>query len=217
MKSAFTHCAIALCLLLLLAGCGEPVARDQGVYMLIDTSGTYTEELGKAQQVINFTLARLNPGDTFAVASINTGSFSEKNIHAKVTFDDRPSVANRQKQAFQQSIDAFVQEAQPADYTDITGGLLQAVEFLNEKQPGQKTILIFSDLKEEIKAGYNRDLPLTLNGFDLVALNVTKLSSDNVDPSEYLGRLQQWQEKVEQGGGSWRVVNDLERLEKILP
>ncbi|WP_236250584.1 VWA domain-containing protein [Microbulbifer sp. ALW1] len=208
---------LTLCLLFVLTGCGEPVARNQGVYMLIDTSGTYTEELGKAQQVINFTLARLNPGDTFAVASINTGSFSEKNIHAKVTFDDKPSVANRQKQAFQQSIDAFVKSAQPAAYTDITGGLLQAVEFLNEKQPGRKTILIFSDLKEEIKQGYNRDLPLSLNGFDLIALNVTKLNSDNVDPGEYLGRLQQWQEKVEQGGGSWRVVNDLERLEKILP
>ncbi|WP_193754359.1 VWA domain-containing protein [Microbulbifer sp. Q7] len=217
MKTVLSTLLIGLCLGAMLSSCGEPVARNQGVYMLVDTSGTYTEELGKAQQVINFTLARLNPGDTFAVASINTGSFSEKNIHAKVTFDDRPSVANRQKQAFQQRIDAFVENAQPAAYTDITGGLLQAVEFLNEKQPGRKTILIFSDLKEEIKEGYNRDLALALNGFDLVALNVTKLNSDNVDPSEYLGRLQQWQEKVEQGGGSWRVVNDLERLEKILP
>ncbi|WP_105103382.1 VWA domain-containing protein [Microbulbifer pacificus] len=201
---------------LLLVSCGEPIARNQGVYMLIDTSGTYTDELGKAQQVINYTLARLNPGDTFAVASINTGSFSEKNIHAKVTFDDRPSVTNKQKQAFQQAIDSFVASAKPADYTDITGGLLQAVEFLNEKEPGRKTILIFSDLKEEIKEGYNREVPLALQGFDLVALNVTKLRSDNVDPNAYLTRLQQWQQKVEQNGGSWRVVNDLERLEKIL-
>ncbi|WP_308366145.1 MULTISPECIES: VWA domain-containing protein [unclassified Microbulbifer] len=202
---------------LLLAACGEPVARNQGVYMLIDTSGTYTRELDKARQVINFTLARMNPGDTFAVASINTGSFSEKNIKAKVTFDDRPSVTNKQKRAFQQAVDRFVAETEPAAYTDITGGLLQAVEYLNEKEPGRKTILIFSDLKEEIKEGYNRDIPLQLNGFDLVALNVTKLSSDNVDPTEYLGRLEQWQSKVEQSGGSWRVVNDLERLEKILP
>lgn len=208
--------AITMVSVLIIASCGEPVARNQGVYMLIDTSGTYTEELGKAQQVINYTLAKLNPGDTFAVASINTGSFSEKNIQAKVTFDDRPSVTNKQKQAFQQSIDHFVQNTEPAAYTDITGGLLQAVEFLNEKQPGRKTILIFSDLKEEIKEGYNRDIPLSLDGYDLVALNVTKLRTDNVDPSEYLGRLQQWQERVEQSGGSWRVVNDLERLEKIL-
>ncbi|WP_323845347.1 VWA domain-containing protein [Microbulbifer magnicolonia] len=201
----------------LLTACGEPVARNQGVYMLIDTSGTYTQELDKAQQVINYTLAKMNPGDTFAVASINTGSFSEKNIKAKVTFDDRPSVTNKQKQAFQQSIQQFVDETRPAAYTDITGGLLQAVEFLNEKQPGRKTILIFSDLKEEIKAGYNRDVPLQLDGFNLVALNVTKLGSDNIDPNEYLGRLQDWQSKVEQSGGDWRVVNDLERLEKILP
>ncbi|MFV8781464.1 VWA domain-containing protein [Microbulbifer sp. SA54] len=207
---------LTLCSALAMSGCGEPVARNQGVYMLIDTSGTYTEELGKAQQVINYTLARMNPGDSFAVASINTGSFSEKNIQAKVTFDDRPSVTNKQKQAFQNAIDSFVQNAKPAAYTDITGGLLQAVEFLNEKQPGRKTILIFSDLKEELKEGYNRDIPLGLEGFDLVALNVTKLRTDNLDPSEYLNRLQQWQEKVEQGGGSWRVVNDLERLEKIL-
>ena len=208
---------VTLCLCLLLGSCGEPVARNQGVYMLIDTSGTYTRELDKAQQVINYTLAKMNPGDTFAVASINTGSFSEKNIQAKVTFDDRPSVTNKQKQVFQQSIQQFVDQAQPASYTDITGGLLQAVEFLNEKQPGAKTILIFSDLKEEIKEGYNRDVPLNLDGFNLVALNVTKLSSDNVDPTQYLGRLEEWKSRVEQSGGQWQVINDLERLEKVLP
>lgn len=208
---------VAVASALLLTACGEPVARNQGVYMLIDTSGTYTQELDKAQQVINYTLAKMNPGDTFAVASINTGSFSEKNIKAKVTFDDRPSVTNRQKQAFQQSIQQFVEDTRPAAYTDITGGLLQAVEYLNEKEPGRKTILIFSDLKEELKEGYNRDVPLQLDGFNLVALNVTKLRSDNIDPNEYLDRLQQWQSRVEQGGGSWRVVNDLERLEKVLP
>lgn len=208
---------VALTCTLLLSACGEPVAHNRGVYMLVDTSGTYTKELDKAQQVINFTLAKLNPGDTFAVASINTGSFSEKNIQAKVTFDDRPSVTNKQKRAFQQSIQQFVDETQPAAYTDITGGLLQAVEYLNEQQPGTKTILLFSDLKEEIKEGYNRDVPLQLDGFNLVALNVTKLRSDNIDPNEYLGRLQDWQSRVEESGGRWRVINDLERLEKILP
>ncbi|MCW8125793.1 VWA domain-containing protein [Microbulbifer halophilus] len=216
MKIVFPSMAVLACSLLLNA-CGEPVARNQGVYMLIDTSGTYTRELDKAQQVINFTLAKLNPGDTFAVASINTGSFSEKNIQAKVTFDDRPSVTNKQKRAFQESIQQFVEETEAAAYTDITGGLLQAVEYLNEKRPGTKTILIFSDLKEEIKEGYNRDVPLALDGFNLVALNVTKLRSDNIDPTEYLGRLEDWQGRVEQSGGSWRVINDLERLEKILP
>ncbi|WP_226876461.1 vWA domain-containing protein [Microbulbifer hainanensis] len=216
MKNVYRMLIASACALLL-GGCGEPVARNQGVYMLIDTSGTYTQELDKAQQVINYTLAKMNPGDTFAVASINTGSFSEKNIKAKVTFDDRPSVTNKQKRVFQQEIQQFVDDTKPAAYTDITGGLLQAVEYLNEKHPGTKTILIFSDLKEEIKKGYNRDVPLQLDGFNLVALNVTKLRSDNIDPNEYIDRLDQWQKRVEQSGGHWRVVNDLERLEKILP
>ena len=54
----------------------------------------------------------------------------------------------------------------PAQYTDITGGVLQALEYLNEKNPGHKTILVFSDLKEDLKKGYVRDIPLQLEGFE---------------------------------------------------
>jgi hypothetical protein len=175
--------------------------------MLMDTSGTYSQELEKARQIINYTLAQLQPEDSFAVARIDTGSFSEKDIVAKATFDDRPSTANGQKRMFAQEVANFVENTVPAPYTDITGGLLQAVEFLNEKEPGRKTIFIYSDLKEDLKAGYVRDIPLELVGFDVVALNVTKLRSDNVDPREYLTRLDEWQDKVEQSGGSWRVIS----------
>jgi hypothetical protein len=113
-------------------------------------------------------------------------------------------------------VDRFVNEVKPAPYTDITGGILQAIEYLNEQHTGRKTILIFSDLKEELKKGYVRDLPLNLRGFDVVALNVTKLRSDNVDPREYMDRLAAWKKRVEAGGGTWRVVNDLDRLDGIL-
>ena len=58
-----------------LASCGgEPVARNTGVYMLLDTSGTYRAELEKAEQIIYYTLSRLGPADSFAVARIDTGS-----------------------------------------------------------------------------------------------------------------------------------------------
>ena len=209
---------IALILATLLVGCdsGKELPTTKGVYMLLDTSGTYTEELVKAQHLINFTLAKLNPGDTFAVARVDTASFSEKDIVAKVTFDDRPSIANRQKRQFREKIDAFVKGVKSSGYTDITGGILQAVEYLNEANVGKKTILIFSDLKEELKKGYVRDIPLQLNGFSVVALNVTKLRSDNVDPREYMDRLQMWEERVQSGEGTWRVVNDMERLESII-
>ncbi len=203
--------------LLFLTGCSsEPVNHTKGVYMLIDTSGTYTRELDKAQQVINYTLAKLQANDTFVVASINTGSFSEKNIIAKMTLDDRPSKANQQKRLFKESIDTYVNNIKSSPYTDISGGILQATEYLNEKNNGSKTIFIFSDLKEELKKGYVRDIPFQLKGFKVVALNVTKLHSDNVDPREYMDRMEMWRSKVEQSGGSWLVVNDLEHLEKIM-
>jgi len=85
-----------------------------------------------------------------------------------------------------------------------------------KKAPAKKTILIFSDLKEDLRKGYVRDIPLQLTGFDVVAVNVTKLRSDNVDPREYLNRLEAWQQRVESGGGKWRVINDMDRLDRIL-
>ena len=217
MKNRLTIPAM-LFLAFFMGGCSNQpdVPTTHGVYMLLDTSGTYTEELKKAQLIINYTLAKLNPGDTFAVARVDTGSFSEKDIVSKVTFDDRPSMANRQKLKFRDDIDRFVKEVKPSAYTDITGGMLQAIEYLNEAGVGKKSVLIFSDLKEELKKGFIRDIPLQVGGFDVVALNVTKLRSDNVDPREYMDRLSMWQSKVESGEGTWRVINDLERLDSVI-
>jgi hypothetical protein len=183
--------------------------------MLVDTSGTYTAELKKAQAIINYLLGTLQPGDSFAVARIDTGSFSEKDIVSKVIFDGRPSRANTQKRAFQEQIDKFMSNVKGSPYTDITGGILQATEFIDETRAGEKFILIFSDLKEEIREGYVRDIPLQLKDFNVIALNVTKLRTDNVDPREYMDRLEDWRTKVEAGGGKWKVINDLERLERI--
>jgi hypothetical protein len=76
--------------------------------------------------------------------------------------------------------------------------------------------LIYSDLKEDLPKGFIRDIPLQLQGFNVVALNVTKLRSDNRDPREYMARLENWQSRVESGGGQWAVINDMDRLERIL-
>ena len=208
--------AASLFAALLIQGCAEEGPQNRGVYLLMDTSGTYTAELTNAQQLINVILVKLDPGDSFAVGRIDTGSFSEKDIVAKVTFDDRPSQTNKQKRHFRDSVSSFVKSVKSSRFTDISGGVLQAIEYLNEKGSGRKHILIFSDLKEELPNGYIRDIPLQLQGYDVVALNVTKLRSDNVDPREYLDRLEDWQRRVEEGGGTWRVINDMDRLERIL-
>ena len=207
---------ILTALAILLASCTPPQPSNSGVYMLVDTSGTYREEIQKAEQIIRYTLSRLDASDSFAVARVDTGSFSEKDIVAKTTFADRPTTVNRQKREFAEQIQVFVNDSESSQYTDITGGLLQAVEFLNEKQPAAKTVLIFSDLKEELEDGYIRDIEFDLDGFNIIALNVTKLRSDNVDPREYLDRLAAWQAKVEKSGGTWQVINDLDGLEGLL-
>ena len=197
------------------AGCSDSKSRAKGVYMLLDTSGTYALELKKAQSIVNYLLGVLQPGDTLAVARIDTGSFSEKDIVAKVTFDERPSVANNQKRSFQQKVQAFVSTVKSSSYTDISGGILQAIEYLDEQGSGQKYILIFSDLKQELAKGYQRDIPFKLEGFNVLALNVTKLRTDNIDPKKYQGRVEKWRSDIESGGGKWRRINDLENLDRI--
>jgi len=213
MKS-FRFWLIGLCILLV--GCTLQSNRAKGVYMLLDTSGTYAVELNKARSIINYLLGTLQPGDTMAVGRIDTGSFSEKDIVAKVTFDARPSMANNQKRIFQNKVKMFVKDVRQSNYTDISGGMLQAIEYLNESGSANKYILIFSDLKEELAKGYVRDVPFKLSGFHVIALNVTKLRTDNQDPKNYLSRVEMWRKKIEKGGGSWRVINDLERIDNIL-
>jgi hypothetical protein len=201
---------------LVFTACADTRSHSQGVYMLLDTSGTYARELKKAQSIINYLLVKLQPGDSLAVARIDSGSFSEKDIIAKVTFDRRPSVTNSQKMVFADKVENFVKNVKSSPYTDISGGLLQAVEFLNETGASRKTILIFSDMEEELAKGHVRDFQFPLEGFRVVALNVTKLRGDIIDPREYLNRLESWRKKIEAGGGQWQVINDLDHLEPIL-
>jgi hypothetical protein len=200
----------------LLCACPNSGNRSKGVYMLLDTSGTYAVELKKSQSILNYLLGTLNSGDTLAVGRIDTGSYSEKDIIAKVTFDNRPSIANNQKRAFQKKIDDFIAQTRTSSYTDISGGILQAIEYLNESNVHHKFVLLFSDLHEDLAKGYVRDVPFQLSGFDVVALNVTKLNDDIRDPKNYLDRVAQWRSKTESAGGKWRVINDLERLDSLL-
>jgi hypothetical protein len=202
--------------LLALWGCGDPRSHSQAVYVLIDTSGTYAQESAKAQLIINYLLGTLQPGDSLAVARVESRSFSEKDIIAKATFDVRPSQANAQKRAFRDATDGFLKGVKQSRYTDISGGLMQGAEFLNETGAGTKTIVVFSDMQEELDKITQRDMPMNLKRIRVVAVNVVKLNTDNIDPRRYFGRLEAWQKRVTAAGASeWRVINDLERLDAI--
>ena len=197
--------------------CSDARAHAHGVFMLVDTSGPYAKEANKAMLIVNYLLGTLQPGDSLAVARVESRSFTEKDIIAKATFDTRPSQANAQKRAFRDKIEAAFRKVPGSKYTDITGGLIQAAEFLNEGNAGTKTVIIFSDMQEELDKVTVRSFPISLKNIRIIAVNVVKLGTDNVDPRLYLGRLDMWKARVEKAGASeWRVVNDLDHLDRIL-
>lgn len=203
----------------LVFGCADTTSHSRAVYMLMDTSGTYSRQLDQAKNIINYLLTHLKSGDSLAVARIDSASFSEKDIVAKATFKERPSMANQQKIHFKNQIDEFIAGVKGSSHTDIKGGILQAVEFLEETRAANKTILIFSDLEEDLPEGYVRDLSKirpNLEGYRVVALNVTKLGHDQIDPEKYFKRLSKWEDIITELGGNWDKINDLERIDRVL-
>ncbi len=197
------------------AGCSD-TNLNTAVYLLLDTSGTYTEEIDRANAIVNYLLGSLDTGDSLAVARIDSASFSEEDIIERTTFDGQPSKANEQKREFRRRMTAFFDDLESAPYTDIRGGLLQAGEWLEETGAGERHILVFSDLKEELPPGHRREFELPLEDTAVVALNVAKLRPDQVDPQRYLDRLDLWRQEVTEVGGRFRMINDLSRLEGLL-
>ncbi len=212
MKKTFLF---SLIFTVMLAGCADTKKHSIGVYMLLDTSGTHAPELEKAQSILNYLLLTLKPLDTLAVARIDTESFVKKDIIAKVTFNQRPSVANNQKRAFQNKIGDFISKVKNSSYTDISGGILHAIEYLNKADPGKKYILIFSDLRKELEKNRESDVPFQLTGFNVIALNVTKLRTNIRDPIKYMERVEYWSKIIESANGQLHVLNDLDRLDII--
>ncbi|UCD69365.1 MAG: VWA domain-containing protein [Betaproteobacteria bacterium] len=203
----------------LTAACGNEQNYLHSVYMLVDTSGTYAEQVGKAKNVVNYLLGTLQPGDSLAVARVKSRSFTERDIVAKVSLNSDPLQVNSQKRAFAEKINKFAKSAQSGKgsrYTDISGGIIQAAEFLRETGAGRKTIIIFSDMQEELDYKTVRDFPIKLDGIRIIALNVTKLDTDNMDPRRYLSRLEWWEERALAAGATeWKVVNDMEHLDRM--
>ncbi|MDH4175209.1 MAG: VWA domain-containing protein, partial [Betaproteobacteria bacterium] len=75
----------------------------------------------------------------------------------------------------------------------------------------------FSDMQEELDKATVRSFPIDLKDIRVVAVNVVKLKTDNIDPRRYLGRLEDWHKRVKAAGArEWRVINDIEHLDALL-
>jgi len=205
----------ALLLAALLASCAGGRRYDQAICALIDVSGTYADEKAEVASILKReVLPAMLPGDTLLVIRIDSESYSKNNVEALTTLDARPSRANAQKLALAQKLDAFAARATPSAYTDILGAMLLGSEYLREMEAGSRVMLVFSDLEQDLPAGAKRKIETgEFAGIQVVAMNVKRLHSDNVDPEAYRGRLASWEGRMIGGGAAgWRSILDADQL-----
>jgi len=202
--------------LLLACACTDSRSYAHATCVLVDVSGTYADQREEVVRIIQRgLLPRARPGDSLIVIRIDEKSYDKRAVEATIAFDSQPSRANAQKLALASKLDRFAQsKARAARYTDISGALLLAAEYLRETQAGRKSILIFSDMKEELPPGSRRTLgPGEFKGMNIVAMNVKRLAADNLDPTAYRKRLREWGTRLtEAGAASWKVVLEPEEL-----
>jgi hypothetical protein len=182
---------------------------------LVDVSETYTDQKAQVADLIKKgILPELLPGDTVVLIRIDSSSYAQENVVARLTLDDRPSHANAQKLDFARQLDAFVLEDDGARHTDIQGAFMLAAEYLRETRAGTQTIVAFSDMKEELPRGVHRTLDANeLADIRVVAVNVKKLDGDNQNPAVYRGRLHTWEQLVlSSGAREWHVIVDGPKL-----
>ena len=192
-----------LSLAALAAGCGDPRSHTHGVYMLVDTSGTYAEEIGKAQLIVNYLLGTLQPGDSLAVARVRSRSFSEKDIPSPPR--QRPPRPTREAR-FRDQVDPHGLRAGRCHRHHL--GADPGCEFLKETGAGRNHPHL-SDMRGAGQVHLAR-FPIDLKDIRVVR-ELVQLKTDNVDPRAN-GRLRP--AEARQGRGSARVAreHDIEDL-----
>lgn len=195
---------------LALGACEERSATASAVYGLLDVSKSYFREVDKALRTLRATMGFMRAHDSFAVAEIGACSFTDDAVLLSFTAPDRPTERHRLVAAYGQKLADYGSRVKPAGNTDIRGALLQAAQYLAARQAAVRTIVLFSDLEEDLPANCRRDpaLPATLRGMEVIATNVTRLPEDNREPARYARRLDGWRQLVEAAGARWKVAPD---------
>ena len=202
-----------------LSGCSSGRNYAQAIAALVDVSGTYVDQKPEVINLIKRAiLPKLNPGDSLFVIRIGDESYRKDNLEGAVTLDVRPSKANAQKLAFANKLDEFGRKRERTRHTDIRGAMMLGAEYLKETGAGVRTIVVFSDLEEDLPKGVKRHLAADeFNGMRVLAMNVKRLNADNANPTAYRARLDSWQKQVtSHGARDFKVVLAPEKLDELL-
>jgi hypothetical protein len=195
--------------------CVDGRTERQAVCALVDESGTYADEIPEVLRIVRTALLpRMLPGDELIFARIDSKSYERDNVEAVLRLEPRPFAATAQKRAFLETLDAYAEKDHRAAHTDIGGGLLLCAEYLRDVPAKDRTIVVFSDLKEDLPPGVRRVFAEgTFASLRILAMNVKRLEGDNARPEDFRARLGAWAERVgEAGAAEWRVVVAPERL-----
>jgi hypothetical protein len=214
-----TTIAIALIISTVLLGACDSRRYDQAIAVLIDVSGTYADHKSETVDVIKREiLPNMVPGDTLLVIRIDSESYERGNVETLLTLDRRPSHANAQKLAAAHKLNNFALQTGSSKHTDIPGALMLAAEYLSEIKAGSSTILIFSDMQEDLPPGFRRELEDNeLENVHVVAMNVKRLDRDTADPGKFRKRLATWEKRVVSAGAAeWRTLMDTTKLPTYL-
>jgi hypothetical protein len=195
--------------------CGEARRFDQAIAVLIDVSGTYTDQRAEVVKILKRdVLPSLVPGDSLVVIRIDSQSYEKENVEAILTLDARPSRANAQKLELARKLDAFAARKVNSLYTDIPGAMMLGAEYLRELGSGSRVLLVFSDMQEDLPEGSVRHMSdVEFAGIRVVAMNVKRLRPDSFDPDRFRRRLAHWETRVQAASASeWRTFLDASKL-----
>jgi len=204
---------------LLAASCSSGAQYSQAIVALVDVSGTYADQRPEVVNVIRKgVLPRLTPGDTLVVIRIDSESYKKANVEASMTLDVRPSKANAQKLQLASTLEAFSHKQLRSAHTDIRGAMMLGAEYLRESNAGRRTMVIFSDMEEDLPRGVKRDMASDeLKGVRVLAMNVKRLGHDNANPTAYRARLAGWEKQLtSHGAREFKVVLEPEKLSDLL-
>jgi hypothetical protein len=211
--------SIAAITLLLGAGCSDGKQYETAMCALVDVSGTYAHEKPNVVKIIKSgLLANLMPGDSLFLITIDSNSYNEEDLRGKITLDYVPSKSISQKTAFAGTLDQFAKNDLRSSHTDISGAMMLCSDYLKNTGSGIRSIVIFSDMKEELQPGLKRDFkPTEFEGTDIAALNVIKLNKDSTDPEIYRQRMADWEKRVLAAGAkSWSMIIDATKIPEYI-
>ncbi len=210
---------IIVATLLWTTSCGDGAAYDQAIAVLVDTSGTYVEEMPEVARILKReVLPNMVPGDTLVLIRIDSESFDKENVEAIQTLDWRPSQANAQKLALAQRLDTFSGSISSSKFTDIRGAMMLASSYLRETGARSRVMLLFSDMREDLPQGATRTFGEDeLAGVEIIAMNVKQLRADTADPNGFRQRLASWEASVGSAdAASWQILMDPAKLGDLL-